>query len=107
MKYRLMFLVSPRNNYDNLYKFDTTTINDVTQYREFDTLEEVDTYVENLLNNSKYSRSDIMVVQVKDYEIFTDIYNTISTISDRIIPRTTIYYDKNTEEYYLHTSKNE
>ena len=39
MKYRLMFLVSPRNNYDDLYKFDTTTINDVTQYRDFDTLE--------------------------------------------------------------------
>lgn len=106
MKYRVMFLVSKRSNYQDLYKFDTTKIDQELQYREFDTIEEVDLYVENLLNEGKYSMNEILVVQVKHYDIFTNIYNSISVDKDEIITKTTIYYDKNTNEYYCHKYKN-
>lgn len=102
MKYRVMFLVSKRDNYESLYKFDITTIDNNIQYKEFDTLEQADDYVEFLLNNSKYSKDEILVVQIKDYDIFTNIHNTISVVSDKIIPRKMIYYNKDEDNFYLH-----
>ena len=53
-KYRLMFLLSKRENLGDLYKFDTTEIDDKIVYREFETLEEADSYVETLLNQQGY-----------------------------------------------------
>lgn len=106
-KYRLMFLLSKRDNLNSLYKFDIANIDGEKTYREFDTAEEVDSYVENLLNNERYSRDEIVVVQVKEYDISTNISNTISTVSDKIIPKTTIYYDKNTDNFYSHTYETE
>lgn len=106
-KYRLMFLLSKRENLEDLYKFDVIDIDGEIKYREFETLEEVDTYVEDLLNKGEYSREEISVVQVKEYDIFTNISNTISTVSDKIIPKTTIYYDENTDSFYSHIYETE
>ena len=72
-KYRLMFLLSKRNNLQNLYKYDTTDIDGQTTYREFDTLEEADIYVENLLNNHGYSKEDILVVNERDFDVSVNI----------------------------------
>ena len=72
-KYRLMFLLSKRNNLEDLYRYDTTDINGQIVYREFNTLEEADIYVENLLNNHGYSKEDILVVNEKDFEVSVNI----------------------------------
>ena len=68
-KYRLMFLLSKRENLGDLYKFDTTEIDDKIVYREFETLEEADSYVETLLNQQGYSKEDIIVVREKEFDI--------------------------------------
>lgn len=68
-KYRLMFLLSKRENLGDLYKFDTTEIDDKIVYREFETLEEADGYVETLLNQQGYSKEDIIVVREKEFDI--------------------------------------
>ena len=108
-KYRIMFLLSQRENLGSLYKFDTTKINE-TLYREFDTLEAADAYVETLLNKSGYSKNDVLVVRVKDYDISTNIEESgsgteepVDPISeDKEIPESTIYYNKYTDSYFLH-----
>lgn len=68
-KYRLMFLLSKRENLEDLYKFDTTEIDDKIVYREFETLEEADSYVETLLNQQGYSKEDIIVVREKEFDV--------------------------------------
>lgn len=111
-KYRIMFLLSQRENLGSLYKFDTTKIDNETLYREFDTLEAADSYVETLLNKSGYSKNDVLVVQVKDYDISTNIEESGSgteepvdpTSEDKEIPESTIYYNKDTDSYFLHTN---
>ena len=68
-KYRLMFLLSKRDNLEDLYKYDTTTIDGEIVYREFETLEEADAYVETLLNQQGYSKEDIMVVCEREFDV--------------------------------------
>ena len=68
-KYRLMFLLSKRDNLEDLYKYDTTDINGETYYREFETLEEADAYVEVLLNQQGYSKEDILLVCEKEFDV--------------------------------------
>ena len=68
-KYRLMFLLSKRENLEDLYKYDTTDINGETYYREFETLEEADSYVEVLLNQQGYSKEDILLVREREFDV--------------------------------------
>ena len=72
-KYRLMFLLSKRKNLEDLYRYDTTDINGQKSYREFETLEEADSYVENLLNNHGYSKEDILVVSEREFDVSVNI----------------------------------
>ena len=40
---------------------------------QFSTELELDNYVEDLLNNKGYAKSDFIIVTVKDYDVSTDI----------------------------------
>lgn len=75
MTYRLMFVEQERENLETVYKFDTIEIDGVTQYREFTTEQELDTYIENLLNDGGYAKKDFIVVSVVDYDVETDIFD--------------------------------
>lgn len=68
-KYRVMFLLSKRDNLEDLYKYDTTEIDGQVLYREFDTVEEVDAYVETLLNDQNYSKDEILVVREREFTV--------------------------------------
>lgn len=68
-KYRIMFLLSKKENLNDLYKFDTTEIDGEVFYREFSTLEEADTYIEILLNQQGYSKEDILLVREKEFNV--------------------------------------
>lgn len=72
--YRIMLVVKEGINYSNLYKYLTVTNTEgkVVPY-EAATLEEVDAQVENMLNGN-YKKSDILVVQTKDFNISSDLY---------------------------------
>ena len=68
-KYRVMFLLSKKENLNDLYKFATTEIDGVVSYREFATLEEADAYIETLLNQHGYSKEDILLVREKEFDV--------------------------------------
>lgn len=75
MTYRLMFVEQERENLETVYRFDTIEIDGVTQYREFTTEQELDTYIEDLLNDGGYAKKDFIVVSVVDYDVETDIFD--------------------------------
>ena len=68
-KYRIMLLLSKKDDLGNLYKYDTTEIDGQVLYREFDTVEEVDAYVETLLNDQNYSKDEILVVREREFTV--------------------------------------
>ena len=74
MIYRIMFVVQEKEDLGTIYKFDTTEVDGVTEYREFNTETELDDYVEYLLNESGYAKKDFIVVSVKDYNVKSDIF---------------------------------
>lgn len=74
MIYRIMFVVQEKDDLGTIYRFDTTEVDGVTEYREFNTETELDDYVEYLLNESGYAKKDFIVVSVKDYNVKSDIF---------------------------------
>ena len=72
--YRIMVLVSEKEDYGSLYKYLTITNIDgkIVPY-EAATLEELDTQVENMLNGN-YAKKDFIIVQATDYNIGADIF---------------------------------
>lgn len=70
--YRIMFVVSKKDNLESLYKFETTEIDGIVQYKEYDNLTDVADRAVELLSNG-YSKDDFIIVTVKDYNIDTDI----------------------------------
>lgn len=73
MKYKIMFVVSKKDNLESLYKFETTEIDKTIQYKEYTTELDLENRVIELLSKG-YSKDDFIIVTVKDYNIDTDIY---------------------------------
>lgn len=71
--YRILDVISEKDNYQSLYRFQTTEIDGIIQPKEFETDEELDAYVEDLLNNKGYAKSDFLIVSVKEYGVKADI----------------------------------
>lgn len=78
MKYRIMLAVSKKDNYETLYQYKTTEVDGEIKPKEFSTEQELDAYVENLLNKEGYSKSDFIIVSVVDYNVEADIYNNVN-----------------------------
>ncbi|MBQ0036413.1 MAG: hypothetical protein KBT35_05805 [Firmicutes bacterium] len=66
---------------ESYWQFNLTTIDGETVPREFADLEKVDAYVEKLINDGTYRKTDIMVVQVSDFTVDTSLFKS-STTSD-------------------------
>lgn len=79
MKYRIMFVVSAKENLESVYKFETTEVDGVVQCKEYTTDVDLENRVLELLNNG-YSKSDFIIVSVRDYDIDTDINNSVTDI---------------------------
>lgn len=78
MKYYIMTVKSQRDNFGSLYQFLTTTaIDNEISPVEFNSDEELDIYVEDMLNNGGYSKDDFVIIQIKDYDIKTDIVEKV------------------------------
>ena len=71
--YRIMLVAKEGKDYDSLYKYltVTNTQNEVVPY-EAETIEELDTQVESMLNG-EYRKKDFIIVQVTDYEVISDL----------------------------------
>ena len=72
--YKIMLVKSKRCECQSLYQFLTTTVDDVVKPVEFETIEELDAFVESMINNG-YSKSDFIIVHVIDYEISAGPYS--------------------------------
>lgn len=71
--YRIMMTKEYKENYGSLYAYKTQVVDNVIKPIEFETDAELDAYVEDLLNNKGFAKSDFVIVVVKDYTITTDI----------------------------------
>lgn len=72
--FRIMNVKEQGKDYSSTYQFKTHNVDGVIKPIEFETLEELDVYVEDLLNNKGYAKSDFIIVEVKDYTISSDLY---------------------------------
>lgn len=77
--YRIMLVKSSRDNYRSLYSWlteDRVDGNGITKLLpvEYETEEEVDEKIEDMLNNDGYAKSDFIVVKYIDYTIYTHDY---------------------------------
>ena len=77
--YRIMLVKSSRDNYGSLYSWMTEDRRDSKgNVRllpvEYETEEEVDAKVEDMLNNGGYGKSDFIVVKFIDYTIYARDY---------------------------------
>ena len=71
--FRIMEIKEKGIDYTSTYVFKTHNVDGVILPIEFETLAELDSYVEDLLNNKGYAKSDFIIVEVKDYNVFADI----------------------------------
>lgn len=69
--YKILELVSARDNNESLYKFKETEV-------ELSTDAILDVYVEDLLNNKGYAKSDFLVVSIRDYDVTANINDNTS-----------------------------
>jgi hypothetical protein len=74
-----MLVKSKRDNYASLYQWMTheVTNQDVTTVEpvEFETEQALDTFVETMLNNDGYAKSDFVIVKLIDYTIDATDYD--------------------------------
>ena len=71
MKYRIMIAKSIKENFQTLYQYLTTNIDGEIKPLELDEEDNLDVYIEDMLNNQGYSKNDFLIVNVKDYTIKT------------------------------------
>ena len=71
MKYRIMIAKSIKDNFQTLYQYLTTNIDGEIKPLELDEEDNLDAYIEDMLNNQGYSKNDFVIVNVKDYTIKT------------------------------------
>lgn len=77
--YRIMLVAKEgTGEINNLYKFFTVTNTEgqVVPY-EVETLEELDTQVEKMLNG-KYAKKDLLIVQAEGFNIDADLFKAIN-----------------------------
>lgn len=79
--YRIMILKSERSNYQSLYQYLTTTVDNETVPLEIETKDELDAYVEDMLNNGCYAKSDFIVMNYINYSIDAYDYSDDETES--------------------------
>ena len=82
MAYRIMTVVSARDNYQSLYKYMTTTIDGETIPLELQTKEDLDAKVEKLLNEDGLAKKDFIIVQEIDYSIDAKDYSDDETTGE-------------------------
>ena len=85
--YRIMIVKSHRDNYKSLYSWmtesRTSSNGEIKQLPvEFETEEEIDAKVEDMLNNGGYAKSDFIVVKYIDYTIYSHDYTEPSAGDD-------------------------
>ena len=77
--YRIMLVKSKRDNYASLYQWLTheVTEDDVTTVEpvEFETEQALDEFVETMLNDEGYAKSDFVIVKLIDYTIDATDYD--------------------------------
>lgn len=72
-KYRIMLVVSNKDQFGSLYKYLTITDTDGTvKPYETDSLAELDAKVESMLNG-EYKKNDFIIVKAFDYDVLADI----------------------------------
>ena len=71
--YRIMLVVSKKENSKSLYQYLTSTVENVTSPMEFEDETSLDKYVESMLNNG-YAKSDFIIVKPVEYTLTADGY---------------------------------
>lgn len=78
--YRIMIVKSKKDKdkYNSLYQFLTYTSEDLTIPIEFSDIASLDAFVEKLLDEGGYAKSDFIVVKVVDYKVKAEDYTEAS-----------------------------
>ena len=67
--YRIMLVKSKRDNFASLYQWLTETGDEGVVPVEFETEDELDAKVEDMLDNGGYAKSDFIAVKLVNYTI--------------------------------------
>lgn len=67
-----------KDKYNSLYQFLTYTSEDLTIPIEFSDIASLDAFVEKLLDEGGYAKSDFIVVKVVDYKVKAEDYTEAS-----------------------------
>ena len=78
--YRIMIVKSKKDKdkYNSLYQFLPYTSEDLTIPIEFSDIASLDAFVEKLLDEGGYAKSDFIVVKVVDYKVKAEDYTESS-----------------------------
>lgn len=68
--YRIMIVAAKKDNNASLYRY---LLNSDGNIYETETKEALDTKVEKMLNEDGYSKSDFIIVEELEYNVFADI----------------------------------
>lgn len=73
--YKILVVASKKSDNNSLYKYLTVKDSEtgITKPVEFTTYKELDTYVENMLNDGGYAKSDFIIVKDIDYKVNANI----------------------------------
>ena len=72
--YRIMVVKSKKDKYNSPYQFLTNDNAGITIPIEFPDLTSLDVFVEKLLDEGGYAKSDFIVVKVIDYKVKAEDY---------------------------------
>lgn len=79
--YRIMIVVSKKDDAKSLYQYLTSTVDNVTAPLEFDSKEALDAYVEKMLNGN-YAKSDFIIVKPVEYSLTAGAYSDDEVVAD-------------------------
>lgn len=73
--YCILLKREDRGEFGSLFQFMTTVTDKEQKLVSFESDEELDEFVEKMINEDGYAKSDFVIVSVKDFHLTSDIFD--------------------------------